>query len=100
MTTDLHSAVRTAVDEARRQTEAKAPWLIGLYWNPDRCLAMCDWADDVLRRHAAMERSGMTVCRRCSVPSDAFNDGVVMPWPCIEVRSAAAAFGVETGETP
>ena len=133
MTTDLHSAVRTAVDEARRlaQAASKGPWRIDgmsirgftplnerdclvvkhtwpqeaahiVFWNPSRALAMCDWADDVLARHTPEPWSINVpdlVCTKCVTGDrDCYqgNDA----WPCAELVSVAAAFGVETGETP
>ena len=136
MTVDLHSAVRTAVDEARRLAREASgdPWVTGTsmgyeysrpgdvyaiaadgtpariavgtqcgpdisaeqssgpiaYWNPSRALAMCDWADDVLARHRRLDPIRSTwACAACQRP------GI-----CDELISVAAAFGVETGETP
>lgn len=134
MTVDLHGAVRTAVDEARRLAQAATPgpwvreWAFSTHfvspgpqvegttaavnvarlkpqqradadfiaaWNPRRALAMCDWADDVLRRHVRSP-AAPEFCLACRRP------GYMMAtaWPCPDLRSAAAAFGVETGETP
>lgn len=113
MTTDLHSAVRTAVDEARRlATEATMSTWVWVpmptivipsanirdedaafiaAWSPRRALAMCDWADDVLARHRRMPFDDVNMCMA---------GGCGVLWPCAEISAAAAAFGVETGETP
>ena len=94
MTVDLHSAVRTAVDAQRARATARLEWADRQ--DNDALLRMCDWADDVLARHTPYE------CRRCADNGhwvcnphrlvDAAN--------CPEVKAVAAAFGVETGETP
>lgn len=134
--TDLHSAVRTAVDEARRQAEQQAPWPWRLnsggdevwaadgelvadahalssnqqrntaafiaYWHPSRALAMCDWADDVLARHTAETFGDSDLPEGLGVDRDEVWCRICRPpgYPCSDVIFAAAAFGVETGETP
>lgn len=97
MTVDLHSAVRTAVDarraEATEYLRANAgrshPLVRRLIRYEREARGMCDWADDVLRRHVAEYPGNPDEdCAHC-----------VEPMPCPDLISVAAAFGVETGQT-
>ena len=108
MTVDLHSAVRTAVDARRARAEkylgdlhtaVPISWLeegfVKIRTEYEReALAMCDWADDVLARHRQW-RDGSRICTGHTGAPIEHSE-----YPCAELISVAAAFGVETGETP
>lgn len=94
MTVDLHSAVRTAVDEARRPQFWHVTWPVlidGLYVYEQTTAANEDDARLIAAYESRRHHHAIVTNREGLAATYVFGE----TWPPV-----AAAFGVETGETP